>query len=55
MTNLEWPIWRVVMSRYATLRELSEVYTLDDLADFHEAIDIELEMNDHARAKEGDQ
>jgi len=32
------------MSGKATLRELQSWYDLTDLADFHEALDLELEM-----------
>jgi len=34
-------IRRVTMRGKATLHELRTVYTLDDLADFHEELDLE--------------
>ena len=47
--NLEWYVWRPILRNppLCTLSELQEGgrYTLDDLADMHEAMDVE-EEND---------
>lgn len=36
-------MWRVVLSGKATLAETRTVYSFEDLLDFHEAIDWEIE------------
>jgi hypothetical protein len=54
--NIDWRIMRPVMHNppLCTLRELDDgTYTIDDLANFHEAMDIEEELTHrHAEREE---
>lgn len=50
-------LWRIVLEGKATLKELEEYYSFQDLLDFHEALDIrdalEEEAINAANAKTG--
>ena len=53
--NLDWRIWRPILRNppLCTLRELTEgPYTIDELADMHEAMDVE---DENARRHEAAQ
>ena len=41
--NIDWFKWRPVVEEIATLSEIEEKWTLCDLADAHEALDVKLE------------
>jgi len=45
--NINWDIWRVITSKIATKTEIEEHWTLSDIADANEALDIEGEMQAH--------
>lgn len=47
----EMYIWRPVLAdpRMCELHQLATVYTIDDLADFHEALDLKEAMAERAR------
>jgi hypothetical protein len=38
--NVNWYLWRPVVERIATLHEIETFWSIDDLADAHEALDI---------------
>ena len=38
--NVSWYLWRPVVERIATLHEIETFWSIDDLADAHEALDI---------------
>lgn len=38
--GLSWPIWRLVVNKVATLREIEEHWSLRDLVLANEALDI---------------
>lgn len=42
-----------MISKYATLHELQTIYDVSDLFDFHDAIDIELELEEANAPKTG--
>lgn len=44
-------IWRPILAdpRMCELHQLATVYTIDDLADFHEALDLKEAMAERAR------
>jgi len=50
---IDWAVWRVVLAQVATLREIEEHWTINDLADANEALDIkqELEAREIERAQ----
>lgn len=39
--HIDWFVWRVIRARYATLTELRESWTLLDVLDAHELLDLE--------------
>jgi hypothetical protein len=39
--QIEWPIWRLVMSGKATLKEIETHYNYDDVRRFNVMLDIE--------------
>jgi hypothetical protein len=41
--NISWYLWRPVVERIATLQEIETYWSIDDLADAHEALDIQYE------------
>ena len=41
--KIEWFIWRIVLSKIATLEEIERSWTLSDLMDAHEALDYKEE------------
>ncbi len=43
VTNINWYVWRPVLERIATLYEVETHWSIDDLADAHEALDIKQE------------
>lgn len=43
---LDWRIFRIVSSGKASLRELQVFYDMDDLADFHDLIDLEIQIDE---------
>ncbi len=36
----EWPVWRLVRDGWAGLQEIDTHYTLDDVLDANEALDV---------------
>ncbi len=52
---MNFAIWRLVLDRVATLQEIETHWSIDDIADAHEALDvkaaIELAVNQKSRAK----
>ena len=49
--NIDWYLWRPVLARVATLTEIETRWSLSDLADAHEALDIQLEIQDHGKSE----
>ena len=49
--NIDWFLWRPVIAGMIKAESLHEenVFSLNDIADLHEAIDIKLEMEEHGR------
>ena len=45
--NIDWVLWRIITSKIATKTEIDEHWTLMDVADANEALDIDLELNAH--------
>ena len=45
--NIDWSIWRIVLAQIATLKEIETYWSIDDLADANEALDIKAEAEDH--------
>jgi len=45
-------IWRPILRQVATLEEIETHYTLADLLDVNEALDIQDEIDDYNRPKE---
>lgn len=50
-SELEWGIWRLVIANVATLSELKTVYTVEDLYDLHEALDIKQALEEESNEK----
>lgn len=48
---MNWLIWRPVINGLGTLKEVKYDWTIDDLMDAHEALDVKEEIE--ARAMEG--
>ncbi len=46
--NVEWSVWRVVTGGAATLSEIESHWSIDDLADANEALDIKNEAEAYA-------
>ena len=42
--GVEWLVWRPIIAKVVTLQELETYYSLTDLMDVHDAIDIDLEI-----------
>ena len=42
-------IWRPILAGIATLHEVEREWTLDDLMDCHEAMDIQAEQDDYIK------
>lgn len=47
-SNIEWSIWRPVTAKIATLAEIETHWSIDDLADANEALDIKAEAEEFA-------
>ena len=43
--------WRPVSEGYGSLIEVQEQWSIDDIYDAHEALDIKAEIEQHAREK----
>lgn len=54
---MSWFVWRPILAGVTTLREIQEFWSLKDLMDANEALDVKAEMEDLAmeRAKEKQQ
>ena len=50
--NISWYLWRPVVERIATLQEIETHWSIDDLADAHEALDIQYEAQAKAAQKD---
>ena len=50
-SELDWMIWRPVLAKVVTLQELKTSYTLSDLCDLHEALDIKQDLEEEASKK----
>lgn len=44
--NIDWFVWRPIIEKVTTLEEVERHYSLCDLLDAHEALDIKMEMQD---------
>lgn len=51
MGSVNWDIWRPVMAGYGTLVEVQTQWSLDDLADALEAIEVSAECEREAAAR----
>ena len=47
--GLDMYLWGPILAKHATLNELSTVYTLDDLVDMNNAINLQHEINEAVR------
>jgi hypothetical protein len=50
-SDLDWMLWRPVLAKVVSLEELKTSYTLRDLWDLHEAMDIKQALEDEANKK----
>lgn len=53
MGQVDWKIWRPIIAKKVTLKELEEYYSLLDLELLHEAMDIEAEINELSYKQKG--
>ena len=49
--NISWYLWRPVVAKIATLTEVETRWSIGDLADAHEALDIQHEAQEAAQGK----
>lgn len=49
--EVDWLIWRIVVAKMATLEEIDTHWTVDDLMDAHDALDIEMELLERSKKK----
>ena len=47
-TSVEFTIWRPILAGISTLQEIETHWSIDDLADANEALDIKDEAEDYA-------
>lgn len=47
--NIEWPVWRVILAGAGSLEEIERHWSVDDLADANEALDVRDEAEEFAR------
>ena len=40
----EWPIWRLVVDEKATLSEIAAAWSIDDVLDANEALDVAADL-----------
>lgn len=45
--NYDWFLWRPVAAKYGTLTEVHEHWSIDDLFDAHEVLDVQAEAEAH--------
>lgn len=50
-TDVDLRIWRPVLAQIATLSEIQERWSLDDLLDAHEALDVKAEAEARERER----
>ncbi len=50
-TAVNFAIWRIVLEGIATLQEIETHWSIDDLADAHEALDLKTSLETAARAR----
>ncbi len=48
---MNFAVWRVVLEGVATLQEIETHWSIDDLADAHEALDLKTALETAARAR----
>jgi hypothetical protein len=46
--NVDWSVWRPILAGCATLQEVELHWSIDDLADANEALDIKHEAENYA-------
>lgn len=51
MNNLDWSIWNPVIAGHGTLIEVQTLWSIDDVMDSIEAIEIKAEMEHAAEAE----
>lgn len=50
--NIDWTIWRPVLAGHDTLVNVKYAWTIDDLFDAHEALDIQEEARKHEEKRQ---
>jgi len=45
---VDWFVWRPIVAQIATLEEIERSWSIDDMLDAHEALDIKFEQEEHA-------
>lgn len=53
MTNVDWTLMRPVLGGLDTLTNVHLYWSIDDLYDAHEALDIKAEIEQHAKESAG--
>jgi len=51
MGAVDWAIWRPIIAKKTTLEEIERHWSVDDLADCHDAMDIDQEMQEQLAPK----
>jgi hypothetical protein len=46
--HLDWYVWRIVLAKIATLREIEEHWSLSDLLDAQDALDLQMRADAEA-------
>lgn len=50
-TAVNFAVWRIILEGLATLQEIETHWSIDDLADAHEALDLKATLEIAARAR----
>lgn len=54
-TDDDWPIWRLVLKSIATLHEIESHWTISDVLDANEALDVEADVDEWHRKRDAQQ
>ncbi|MCK5316397.1 MAG: hypothetical protein KAJ55_00705, partial [Anaerolineales bacterium] len=51
--NIDWFCWRPILAKITTLQEIENHWSLCDILDVHEALDIQQEAEEYANRPKG--
>lgn len=54
-SSVDWRIWRIVISKHATLQEIETHWSIDDLCDANEALDVKSDIEHYVAKNRQDQ